>query len=400
VFFNRDGTLFAQPFDAGKLALKGDAVRIADNLPFVNNRPEVSQSLSRSASFGVSDTGVLTYRIGTGPSTGQTAGNVADRTLLWIDRAGSRVGQVGGPAAYAGVDLSPDGKRVAVHVHDGGGGDDWYFDSAQGRMQRLTFDADQDNSSPLWSPDGSRIAFASKRNGKWGLYLKPVDGSASEELVTESDTPKAPMSWSPDGKLLVYWVLDPKTRDDVWAVPVTGDKKPIPILQSLNQEVTPQLSPDGKWIAYTSNETSRPEIYIKPFPEGPGKWQVSTEGGVWPRWRRDGKELFFALQPNMMAVDITVAGPSVQAGAPRVLFALSNNPGPATSAVQVEYHRYAVSADGQRFLIPQQSTGGPVVTGSLADLLATTADQGGTAAGTASNSLMVVLNWTHLLKRK
>src|SRR5207237_5054324 len=168
--------------------------------------------------------------------------------------------------AYAGVDLSPDGKRVAVHVHDGTGGDNWFFDSAQGRMQRLTFDAAQDNSSPLWSPDGARIAFASRRNGKWGLYLKPVDGSASEELITESEPPKAPISWSPDGKLLVYWVLDPQTRDDVWAVPVTGDKKPIPILHAGNQEITPQLSPDGKWIAYTSNETSRLEVYIKPFP--------------------------------------------------------------------------------------------------------------------------------------
>jgi Tol biopolymer transport system component len=400
IFFNRDGTVFAQPFNAEKLTLTGESVRIADNVPFVNNRPEVSSSLGRSASYGVSDTGVLTYRIGTGNAQA-SASTVSDRNLLWFDRAGARVGQVGGPAAYAGVDVSPDGKQVAVHVHDGSGGDSWFFDSAQGRMQRLTFNADADNASPLWSPDGTRIAFVSKRSGKWGLYTKPVNGSGTEDLIIESELPKAPMSWSPDGKLLVYWVEDPKTRGDVWAVPISGEKKPIPILNSLNDENTPQLSPDGKWIAYSSNETGRLEIYIKPFPEGPGKWQISTDGGYWPRWSGDGKELFFILAPNIMAAAIHVAGPSIQAGVPRTLFGLTTPPGPpASSNGQVEYFRYAVSADGQRFLVPQQSTGAAPASGSLAEVLATTADQGGGSAGLASNSVMVVLNWTQLLKRK
>jgi Tol biopolymer transport system component len=316
--------------------------------------------------------------------------------VLWIDRSGSRTGQVGGPGAYAGVDLSPDGNQVAVHVHEGNGGDSWFFDSAQGRMQRLTFDASQFNANPVWAPDGKRIAFGSKRNGKWGLYVKPADGTAKEELITESDQPKMPMSWSPDGKLLIYWNEDPRTRGDIWMVPVTGDRKPVPIVQTQNQELYPQLSADGKWLAYQSDESSRDEIYIRPFPEGPGKWQISTDGGVAPRWRRDGKELYFALAPNIMAVDIRVEGSSIKAGVPHVLFALSSTPGPVMNGYN--YLPYAVSADGQKFLVPQQGAG-PAASGGLADQLITVADQGG-ATGVGNNGISVIMNWPQLLKRK
>src|SRR5262249_27607716 len=154
--------------------------------------------------------------------------------------------------------------------HEGSGGDSWFIDLNQDRMQRLTFDAGQENSSPIWSPDGLRVAFASRRSGKDGLYVKAADGAAMEELITESDVAKVPMSWSPDGKLLIY--VQNSGTGDVWAVPTGGDKKPFPILQSQFNEVFPQVSADGKWIAYQSNETGRPEIYVKPFPSGPGKW--------------------------------------------------------------------------------------------------------------------------------
>ena len=402
IFFNRGSTVFAQPFDANKLAFTGEPVRVADNVPSTSGNNNVSANLQNAAaSFAVSQTGVLTYRIGTVDGQAQPANaNIPERALIWFDRSGSRIGQVGGPAGYAGVDVSPDGKQIAVHVHDAAGGDSWFFDSAQGRMQRLTFDARQDNSAPLWSPDGLRIAFSSKRNGKWGLYVKLVDGSGKEELITESELPKSPMSWSPDGKTFVYWVNDPQTRGDVWAVSVTGEKKPIPILNTPNNELHPQLSPDGQWIAYVSSETGRNEVYIKPFPEGPGKWQVSTDGGIWPRWRHDGKELYFVLAPNILASEIHVSGPSITAGAPHPLFALANDPGPATNAVQVDFHRYAVSADGQRFLIPQPpGAAAAVAGGGIADQLINIADQGGNA-GLSTNSLMVVLNWTRLLQRK
>jgi Tol biopolymer transport system component len=393
ILFNREGTVFAQPFDARKLRLTGEPIRIADGVPFVTNGPNVSTNLNRSVAFAVSQSGVFTYRLGGNIGGPGITGGVADRSLIWFDRTGGRAGQVGGPGAYAGVDLSPDGKKVAVHLHDGEGGDSWFFDSAQGRLQRLTFDAAQHNSMPVWAPDGTHVAFGSRRNGKWGVYLKLADGTGKEELLTESELLKMPMSWTPDGKLLLYSVDDTKTRGDVWAVPVTGDRKLIPILQSQFQELNPQVSPDGKWIAYSSNETSRNEIYIKPFPEGPGKWQVSTDSGEWPRWRRDGKELFFVQGPIVMAVDINVNGSSVQPGVPHMLFGI-NIPGPAHPF----YHRFAVSADGQRFLIPQPGTG-PIASGGLSDQITAFADQGNSLATTA-NSVAVVLHWPRLLQRK
>ena len=265
---------------------------------------------------------------------------------------------------------SPDGKRFAVHRHEGVGGDNWFFDLAQGRMQRLTFDTTQDNSSPVWSPDGARVAFASQRNNKWGLYLKLADGTASDELITESDTPKAPISWSPDGKLLVY--QQATGGGDIWAVAVTGDKKPFPLLQTPFAEQFSQVSEDGKWLAYQSNETGRTEIYVKPFPEGPGKWQVSVDGGTFPRWRRDGKELFFYFTNNLFAADIRVAGASLDPGVPRPLFGFQAQALPRITVLQP----LCVSADGQRFLL-QPGGGGPSIIGGLADTIATVVDRGG-----------------------
>jgi dipeptidyl aminopeptidase/acylaminoacyl peptidase len=347
----------------------------------------------------VSQTGVLVYRTGAG-GTGAPTGPDEQRSLIWVDRNGGRVDQIGTAATYAGVDLAPDGKRFAVHRHEASGGDNWVFDIAQGRMQRLTFDATQDNHAPIWSPDGARIAFASRRSNKWGLYLKPADGTGAEELLTESDTLKTPMSFSPDGKLLVY-AQNTGGGSDVWAVPLTGERKPFGILQAPIFENYAQVSPDGKWLAYQSNETGRPEIYVRQFPDGPGKWQVSTDGGNFPRWRRDGKELYFLLAPNIMEVEIRVVGSSLQAGVPQTLFGI-NNPN-ATIPTRHDYHRFAVTADGQRFLLSQPGGGGPVVSGGLADSIAALADQGGSIAGAPSSApqaVTVVLNWPQLTKKK
>jgi Tol biopolymer transport system component len=396
LLFNRSGTVFAQPFDANTQELSGEPVRVADGVPTWVQGQSVSASLTRTASYAVSQAGVLAYRTG-GAAANTTGGSDEQRSLVWIDRNGTRGGQVGSTGTYGGIDLSPDGKRFAVHRHEGSGGDSWSFDLAQGRMQRLTFDTTQDNSSPLWSPDGTRIAFASLRANKWGLYAKSADGTGTEELIVESEAPKAPMSWSPDGKLLVYWQLG--GAGDIWYVAVTGEKKPIPILRTPAAEVFPQVSPDGKWLAYQSNETGRAEIYLKPFPEGPGKWQVSTDGGLWPRWRRDGKELYFVLAPNMMAAEIQVKGSSPEAGVPESLFTLSGDPSTSVNP-HIQYHRFAVTANGDRFLMSQPS-GGATTSGALADAVAAAADGGGTSlVGISPNGVTVVVNWPQMLKKK
>jgi dipeptidyl aminopeptidase/acylaminoacyl peptidase len=414
LLFARAGAVFAQPFDATQLVLSGEAIRVADPITF--NGVFAAFDASRNGS-------VLTYRIDPNPQAvgglGAAGGDAfaPDRPLVWVDRSGKRTDEVGNPDGYVGVDLSPDGKRLAVHRHDGDGGDVWILDAAQaGAPVRLTFDATQDNSSPIWSPDGARVAFASLRQKKWGLYIKAADGTAREELVTESETAKMPMSWSPDGKVLVYQVMTGGAGADQWAVPLTGDKKPFPLLQSPAVEVSPQISPDGKWIAYSSNETANIfQIYVKPFPDGPGQWQVSTEGGYFPRWRRDGKELYFmtgaggittgsgggAGAGTMMAVDIRVAGSAVQPGVPRALFPSGyGNTGHPTG---IRYNAYAVSADGQRFLIPQLGAARRGTANTLADDIAQRADAGGAAATTFSGNtggeITVDLNWMSVLKR-
>ena len=205
--------------------------------------------------FSTSQTGMLSYRVGIpgqfgrGGAAGPRGGSSPDLSLVWINRSG-QIAPVGAPGAYAGLNVAPDGKRFAVHRHEGDGGDIWVYDPEQGsQLRRWTFDVSQENASPVWSPDGKRIAFASHRNGKWGIYVKAADNTGNEDRVVELNMPLAPMSWTVTDQI-VYWAEDPKTRGDIWAVSMSGDHKPIPILQTEAEETYPQVSPDGKWIAY------------------------------------------------------------------------------------------------------------------------------------------------------
>ena len=314
LLYHREGTLYAQPFDGGGLSLNGEAVRIADRLP---------RGSTGAASFAASNTGVLVVR--NDPprevaASGAAAPVASTRPLLWVSRAG-RNERASAPAAWTGLDLAPDGKRVAVHRHESAGGDVWILDAGQETPSRFTFEASQDNSMPLWSPDGTRIAFASQRGGKWGLYVKLSDNTRGEESILESENPVMPMSWS--GDRLVYWTNDPKTAGDIYSVDLTGERKATAILQTAADERNPQVSLDGKWLAYSSNETARSEIYVRPFPDGPGRIQVSVNGGVFPRWRRDSRELYFMSLVSlgaMMASDIRVSGSSIQRDVPHRLF--------------------------------------------------------------------------------
>ncbi|HYM12977.1 MAG TPA: protein kinase [Bryobacterales bacterium] len=345
LIFARGDTLMAQPFDAKKLELKGDAFPIAEQVATFGFAP--------GASFSASDTGILAYRSGSASAPSQ---------LAWFDRSGKRLAMVGEPAAYSNPALSPDDKRLAIGRADPQARtrDIWVFDLTRGTSSRFTFDP-ADDLNPIWSPDGARIAFTSERKGPRNIYWKRSDGTGPAEALLESSDQKSVEDWSPDGNLLLFNVRA-KTVD-VWTLPLAGGeaRKPAPLLQGPFSEQQSQISPNGRWIAYASTESGRPEVYVQSFPPGRGKWQVSTAGGNVPRWRRDGKELFFEIQNRLMAVDVKTDGPSFEAGIPKLLFEAPFGP--------LNRNNYVATRDGQRFLI------------------VTAAEQ------TVSSPITVVINW-------
>jgi len=330
LFFLRQGTLMTQPFDPDRLQLTGEPAAIAEG---------VGASLGRGH-FSVSDTGVLAYGSGAGQSS----------QIQWFARTGKPLEVVGPPGQYAEVSLSPDQTQAAVSLPDDRPTalrDIWLLELARGIRTRFTFHPRAEYGA-VWSPDGSRIAFTSFRDGPANLYLKALSGSAEEPLLRSSAL-KVPNDWSSDGRYLVYTQADPNTKRDLWVLPMSGERKPAPWLQTAFDETQAQFSPGApRWIAYVSNESGQPEVYVQPFP-GPGrKWQISTGGGRQPRWRRDGKELFYlAPDRKLMAVAVS-AGESLDPQAPVLLFetrVLSN-----LSAGDL-YFQYAPAADGRRFLV-------------------------------------------------
>jgi Tol biopolymer transport system component len=281
---------------------------------------------------------------------------------------------VGEPGLYRGVEVSPDGKRIALHRHDAEGGDIRIIEP-RGTTTRLTFDSSQDYSGPLWSPDGNQIAFGALRNGKWGLYQESSNGGGAEPLLVESELPKAPMAWSPDNKSIIYWISNATSGWDLWLLPVAGDRKPIPLLSSKFNESHGQISPDGRWIAYHANPMGRYEVFVQPFPSGDGMWQVSKNGGIAPRWRGDGKEIFYINNERLMAVTVSTVD-TFQSEAPRELFEVGYKY--VGLAHLTNFYPYAVSRDGQRFLIPRPAS---------------------SVQEPVSAAITIVLNWTTLLKQ-
>jgi Tol biopolymer transport system component len=371
LLFVRQGILLAQEFDAKKLTVVGDAKPVAEPVFYVAGGAAVGL-----AGFSASANGVLAYRMG-------GTGGLDNVRLMLVDRAGRELEQLGMPGPYRGIDLAPDGKRVVAHRHDGLGGDLWVFESPRPAPQRFTFDASQENASPLWSADGMHIAFGSYRNGAWGLYQKPTDGSGDEQLLWEDKEKSVavvlPSSWSPDAKILVFEKVA-GLGAEIWMLPLTGEKKPQPFLQSKFNTGHAQISPDGKWISYNSNESGRSEVYVRPFPSGPGRWQVSVNGGQWARWRPDGKEIYYLTATNngkLMAVEVKANGSAFQYGTAKELF--NSQYLNYTHPNGGRWHTFAASRDGQRFVIPR-----PV----------------GPAAETSANSYVVTLNWQAALGKK
>jgi Tol biopolymer transport system component len=271
-----------------------------------------------------------------------------------MDRAGHPLGTLGSPdeSAVANPTLAPDGQRVAVQRNVKGNTDIWLMD-ARGVLSRLTFDPSVD-ANPVWSPDGRRLVFRSGRNSLYDLFEKMASGAADEQPLLVTSENKSAQDWSPDGRTLLYTVVT-KTGTDLWALPLDGDKKPFPILQSAFNEMDAQFSPDGRWIVYESNQSGPTEIFVRAFPDTRGQWQVSTSGGSQPRWRADGKELFYMSgDGHMMAAPMATAadGQALTPGAPVSLFAvrLATGTGITTTASYSGRPQYAVSRDG-RFLV-------------------------------------------------
>ncbi len=331
LLFVRESTLMAQSFDADDLTLDLDAFPIAEHV-------QVDADFSRGI-FSVSENGVLVYQ------TGQPQG---ETQLIWFDRNGKETGSLGDKAVYSDFTLSPDLKKVVVSVSDPRMGlppDLWIYEVARGLRTRFTTHPMADG-RPLWSPDGSQVVFASIRKRTFDLYVKSYAGSADEELLLEADYDQFPESWSANGQYLAYTNRGvPGTNSDIWVLPLSGDRKPIPFLQTEFRELGPQFSPDGRWIAYTSDESGgRDEVYVAPFP-GPGrKVQISTAGGTAARWRQDGHEIFYLASDNKItAAQVVQQGPTFEVGAVKPLFAIRTGGRLGTI--------YRASPDGQRFLV-------------------------------------------------
>lgn len=339
LLFLRDSTLMAQPFDVLRLELAENAVRIADDVGAYRDHGLFSAT-----------NGVLAYRKG---SSGTN-----DR-LAWFDRTGKDVGSVWELGDYRALALSPDGMRVAASRLVSSNIDIWLLDLARNTSTRFTSDPAVDI-APVWSPDGSRIAFSSNRGGASGLYQMLSSGAGREELLLQATAPMTPWDWSRDGRFLLYGKRDPKTKQDLWVLPMDGDRKPTPFLDTEFNEAEGQFSPDNRWIAYASDESGKTEIYVQPFPASSstaGKTKVSEGGGTHPRWRRDGKELFYISgDQRMMAVEVGAgASPSgpFKAGIPKALFKTMR---PEAPNRETGPFQWAVSADGQRFLIDSVPT--------------------------------------------
>ncbi len=323
LLFVRQGTLMAQPFDPGRGVLTGDALAVMQ---------QVETSSFLRGRFSVSGNGFIVT---------ETGG--ADRArLTWLDRTGKTLGVVGEPmAALARPQLSPDDTQVVFRQTDGWNPDIWRRDLVSGIPTRVTFS--RLNHNPVWSPDGSRIAFASGRLGVNQLYVKSISGTGAEELLLQTENSKTPTSWAANGRWLLYTEQDAKTRSDLWILPMDGERRPAPFLQTSFDEKDGAFSPDGRWIAYVSDESGNDEVYVQPFPATGAKWRVSRDGGRWPAWRRDGKEIYWLDASAALQAAAANAGIPFQVGAPQRLF---------ETRIQNPNERYAVSADGKRFLVP------------------------------------------------
>jgi Tol biopolymer transport system component len=331
-----NGQLLAQPFDANRRVLIGSAVPVAERLGRTGGTYGYGF-------FSASANGSLAYR------------TISENRLSWVDRQGKLLEPVTEVGVSGFLRISPDGKRLALDRPSRGNPDIWLFDLERGVDSPITFDPASEDFA-IWSPTSDRIVFRSPRNGGPDLYLKAADGTGADQLLVDSDRDKWPDDWSPDGRYLMYEEIAADGKEDLWLVPMDGDRKPIVWIQSPFRESFPQFSPDGRWIAYQSDESGKYEVYVRPFtPPGTSAtnsvaaYQVSSGGGERPLWNKGGKELIYVgANRALTAVDVTT-NPRFQTGPPKSLFQL-------TAGIGVR--DVALHNDGQRILMPIPIEGG------------------------------------------
>jgi Tol biopolymer transport system component len=354
LLFHREGSLLARPFDAERLAFTGEPVRIADNI--------VTASEIDWAAFGASGNGAMIYRSGARQAKSQ---------LQWLDRNGNRLeSALELTGYYPIINLSPDGRKIATYTTEPASlnYDIWLIDWDRNVRTRFTYDSAVET-MPIWSPDGSRIAFTSFRKGTAGLYEKSAGGTSNEITLLDTPVNEWIQAWSKDGQYIAYRKETETDSGDIHILPLFGERKPFPFVQSAGVQSNLDFSYDGRWLAYSSNESGIYEVYLISFPKAEHKHQISNSGGIQPKWRRDGKEIYYmTLDGKLMAADITTES-GFHAKAPRMLFDT------AIHLLPEWYNNYAVTPDGQRFLVLRPFT------------------------EETSAPITIVLNWTLLPKK-
>jgi eukaryotic-like serine/threonine-protein kinase len=350
--YAQGGSLVAVSFDTKRLAVTGAATPVVEGV--------LQSPTTGAAQYSISAAGTLVYVPGSIRGT--------QSRLVWVSRNGTEQVLAPPPHSYRFPRLSPDGRRVAVSIIEQES-QTWLYDLSRNTLSRLTFDGSQ-NYNPVWTPDGKRVAFESNISGTPNIFWQLADGSGGFERLTTSPYIHAPVSWTPDGQLLAFEEINTTAGQNIWILRM-NDRKALPFHRTGTNENEPRFSPDGRWLAYISDETGRVEVYVQPYPGPGGKWQISTEGGTEPVWNPNGRELFYRNGDKMMAVDISTQ-PGFAASTPHMLFQGRYEQPP------VPLHNFDVSPDGQRFLM----------------LKAVEEEQ---AAPTQIN---VVLNWFEELKRR
>jgi eukaryotic-like serine/threonine-protein kinase len=350
--FRSGGRLLAQAIDWRQSRLDGQAVQVSDS---VGGRGIPG---SESDAFFCTRQDTLAFM----------PGAARPSALAWLDRKGNRLSEVGEPSDYYSPAISPDGKTVAVGLRDPATQmrDIWLIDLERGTQSRFTSDP-ADDINPTFSPDASRIAFSSARKGRRDIYVKAANGIGEEQLVFSSAADKNVECWSPDGRLLLFNTTAAQGQQQIWALPLEGDREPYAVLSGTDVMQASSLSPDGKFLAYYSGESGRPEVFLQSFPPGRDRWQVSTTGGSSPQWRADGKELFYRDGRRLMAVEIKTSGARLVPGVPRLLF--------EAPFITGARNQFVPAGDGQKYLAVLQ-------------------------VGLVSNpSITVELNWMSRLRR-